>query len=238
MNDLRGYAYPGGELALFAHAENWKAYFCQVLRPYIGGRVAEIGAGIGSTTEVLCTSAHDVWYALEPDRELFAELTTRARDGRLAPTVQPVNGTVSALAGIEPVDTMLYIDVLEHIEDDGAELQRAASSLKPNGNLIVLSPAYQALYSPFDAAIGHHRRYTLKSLRLLTPPELELRSGHYLDSIGVCTSIANRLLLRQSQPTRSQVLFWDRYIVPCSRMFDRATAFRFGKSVVAVWRRR
>src|SRR5262249_9818557 len=130
-----------------------------------------------------------------------------------------------------------YIDVLEHIEDDRGEVARAAAHLVPGGRLVVLSPAHAWLYSDFDAAIGHFRRYDGKSLRALTPPSLKVKSLRYLDSAGLAASGANRFLLRQSMPGRAQIAFWDKCLVPMSRVTDALSAGRLGKSVVAVWER-
>jgi SAM-dependent methyltransferase len=230
----RSYCYSGDELSLFSHAQNWKAYFNRQLRPYIRGRVAEIGAGNGSTTEVLSKNHHEIWYAVEPDRTLLAEISKKKASGRLPETITEVNGTIRSLEVIEPVDTILYIDVLEHIEDDLQEIRQAASQLRCGGNLIVLSPAYQSLFTAFDGAIGHYRRYSLRQLRALSPPHVEFRSGFYLDSIGVCTSVMNRFFLKR-YPSLSDVRFWDRFLIPCSVVIDKVIGYRIGRSVIAVW---
>jgi hypothetical protein len=113
---------------------------------------------------------------------------------------------------------------------------RAARLLNPGGCLIVLAPAHQFLYSPFDRSIGHFRRYNMAGLKALTPPGCVADKVFMLDSAGFFASLANRLILRASMPTAGQIAFWDRTIVPISRLLDPVTAFRFGKSVVAVWR--
>jgi SAM-dependent methyltransferase len=170
------YAYPGCELSLFAAAKNWKQYFSHALEPYISGRVAEIGAGLGSTTLVLCQAQHMAWYAVEPDARLLSNLTASVRAGRLPPTVIPVTGSIDALVGEGTFDTILYVDVLEHIEDDRGELLKAAELLRVGGRLIVLSPAYQALYTAFDAQVGHFRRYTLPHLKAVGPAQLKCQA--------------------------------------------------------------
>ena len=103
--------------------------------------------------------------------------------------------------------------------------------------MIVLSPAHQFLYTPFDAAIGHFRRYNRSSLRKISPPALKLEAMFYLDSCGVAASAANRLLLRQSMPTQEQIGVWDKWIIPVSRMVDPVLRYSIGKSIVGVWRR-
>ena len=147
-----------------------------------------------------------------------------------------VLGDLSTLDSSRLFDAILYIDVLEHIEDDSAELRRAAAHLSPGGALIVLSPAHPFLYTPFDQAIGHYRRYTRQSLRAAAPRNLRRDKLIYLDSVGMLASLANRLLLDQSMPTAAQIHIWDTYLVPCSRVMDPLFFGAVGKSVLGVWR--
>jgi hypothetical protein len=127
--------------------------------------------------------------------------------------------------------------VLEHIADDRAEMEKAASRVADGGCLIVLAPAHQFLFSPFDAAIGHHRRYGGAALQRLAPPECRLVFSRMIDSAGFFASLANRLLLRSANPTPAQVQIWDRALVPISRELDGYLGYRFGKSILAMWRR-
>ena len=229
--------YQGSELALFAAATQWKSYVADTLRPFLGARVLEVGAGLGANLPFLGGGAARHWVALEPDPELAAEIAARIRDGTLPPTCTVVNGTIDELGADDVFDSILYIDVVEHIEDDRAELGRAARHLARGGRLIVLAPAHQFLYSPFDAAIGHRRRYSLAALEALAPENCVILAARMLDAVGFFASLANRLLLRSAMPSAAQVLFWDRWLVPLSRRVDPLTAFRFGKTAVVVWQR-
>lgn len=228
-------AYKGDELALFQHATRWKEYVRDQLRPYLSGRVLEVGAGLGATTVPFLSPAVTSWTCLEPDPAMVEGLRARFADSR---RVQVIGGTTESVGEPQGFDTVLYIDVLEHIEDDRAELERAARLLSPGGAIVVLSPAHQWLFTPFDERIGHHRRYSMGTLRAAAPASLQLERTWYLDAAGLLASLGNRLLLSQSMPTQSQVLFWDRRLVPVSRWLDPLLGYRVGKSVVAVWRRR
>jgi hypothetical protein len=126
--------------------------------------------------------------------------------------------------------------VLEHIADDAAELVDARRHLAAGGHLIVLAPAHQFLFSPFDAAIGHYRRYDRAGLVGLEPPGCVLAACRMLDSVGFFASLANRMLLSSAMPSRGQIAVWDKYLVPLSRSVDIALGYRFGKTVVAIWR--
>ncbi|HEX9368290.1 MAG TPA: class I SAM-dependent methyltransferase [Vicinamibacterales bacterium] len=227
--------YVGTELEVFAHARNWKRYVRERLAPFLRGDVLEIGAGIGATTLALRGGSEASWTCVEPDPALARALPSRSPS--LA-AVEVVVGTIDSLAPARRFDCVLYIDVLEHIEDDAAEARRGASRLNPGGALVVLAPAHQSLFSPFDAAVGHYRRYDKAMLRSIAPPGLELVRLEYLDSTGWILSLLNRLVLKSSAPTRAQVLTWDRYFIPVSRLLDPILGRRAGKSVLAVWRRR
>ena len=228
--------YQGSELEYFANAVNWKTYFADKLSPYIGATVLEVGAGIGSTTEILCRGEIDCWTCLEPDPNLAAQIKTKIDAGKIEPACRIVNGMAADLAPVDLFDSIIYIDVLEHIKNDSQELERVSEHLVSGGNLIVLSPAYSWLFSDFDAAIGHFRRYTAATLRSLTPPGLTPTRCFYLDSVGLLASISNRLWLRTSAPTSRQIQFWDKTMVPISRYLDRIVGFSFGRSIACIWR--
>ena len=108
--------------------------------------------------------------------------------------------------------------------------------MKPGGVLIVLSPAHQWLFSPFDQAIGHYRRYNRSMLRHLTVSDLKIVSLKYLDSVGLIASLSNRWL-KQKMPTQGQIQLWDTLMVPLSRVFDPILQYAIGKSIIAVWRK-
>ena len=230
--------YVGDELGLFAHATNWKNYWSRKLAPFLTGDVLEVGAGLGTNTLLLRPRASGQWTCLEPDRQLIATLQAALAAQPLAASCRVLTGTVDDLPPGEWFDTIIYIDVLEHIPDDGAELARAAERLRPGGRVIVLSPAHQWLYSEFDKSIGHCRRYSRRSLLAATPATLRPVKCFYLDSVGLCASLANRLLLRQSLPTLKQILFWDRMIIPISRVLDPLLCGALGKTVIGVWERK
>jgi len=227
--------YEGGELQLFAHARNWKSYWSSKIRPHLGKAVLEVGAGLGANTGFLLEPQQEHWLCLEPDASLSAQISETLSGQVQQEIVKTFTGTLRDLPAGEAFDTILYIDVLEHIEDDRAELRAAFARLKPQGKIVVLSPAQPWLFTEFDRAIGHFRRYTKKSLLTCTPSGATLVELYALDSFGLMASVANKLLLHQSMPTAKQIAFWDRCLVPISRWTDPLIGFSLGKSLVAIW---
>ena len=118
------FKYVGDELAIFEHAKNWKRYFADILRPFIGGDVAEVGAGVGGSTEALFNGAVTSWLCIEPDAGLVATIDEKIKAGRLPAVCRTRQGRLED----DPdalFDTIVYIDVIEHIEDDlGGSSQR------------------------------------------------------------------------------------------------------------------
>jgi SAM-dependent methyltransferase len=231
------YAYSGRELALFGDAQNWKRYFGRMIRPFLGEEVLEVGAGLGSTGRALCSPSQKRWLCLEPDGAVFEELERRIRSGQLPPFFQAVKGTTAELPADAAFTSILYVDVLEHIQEDAAEILRVSKYLRPGGFLIILAPAHPFLFSPFDAAIGHYRRYTRQTLLQAIPPVLNRRFVRYLDSVGFLASLGNRLLLRKAMPSLRQIHVWDGLMVAASRRVDWVLAYRVGKSLLGVWQR-
>ncbi len=230
------YRYIGSELELFAAATNWKAYLGAILGRFIAGRVLEVGAGIGANVAHLYNPKVDTWTSLEPDRGFTDRIARRIRDGELPPTCRVASGTVGDLDPAQRFDTILYLDVLEHIAADRAELARAGDHLTARGSLVVLAPAHQFLFSAFDAAIGHHRRYDRAGLCALTPDRCRLDAFLMLDCAGFFASLANRLMLRAALPSPRHIAVWDKLLVPISRRLDPLTGHKFGKTALAVWR--
>jgi 2-polyprenyl-3-methyl-5-hydroxy-6-metoxy-1,4-benzoquinol methylase len=231
-------AYAGNELEIFAHAQRWKAYIHSEIRAFIHGDVAEVGAGLGAVTQLFLNESFDNWTCIEPDPSLMLQLKAALAPSIRSGHVHCVDGSLQDVAAEPRFDVVLYIDVLEHIELDREELEHSAQRLKAGGTLIVLCPAHGFLYSPFDRAIGHHRRYDKRSLAAVAPSALTCLRLRYLDSVGMLASLANRLWLKQQNPTHAQVALWDRWMVPMSRRIDPWLRFALGKSVLGVWQKR
>lgn len=236
---VEDYQYIGDELNLFAQAANWKAYIRNEIGPYVKGHVLEVGAGIGETTKALISGTEDSWTCLEPDRNLAQRIAGALASESFARKVIPrvIVGKIDHPACDRKFDTILYIDVLEHIEKDELEIRQATQKLKKKGILVVLVPAHQYLFSPFDSQIGHLRRYNRKQLMAISPPQTKLLRMRYLDSIGCLASLGNQLILRADLPTSKQIIIWDRWMVPLSRIFDAASGHKIGKSLYAVWQK-
>jgi cyclopropane fatty-acyl-phospholipid synthase-like methyltransferase len=207
--------YIGNELALFEKAKNWKKYFGKHLSPYLKGDVLEVGAGLGGTTLVLCNEKQNTWACLEPDGNLATEIQTLINQNQLPKHCEVIKGTLQDLAIEKKYDAIIYIDVIEHIEDDKAEVKHATQFLKNGGVLAILVPAHQNV----------------------VPSGLTEIKVFYLDSVGLIASLVNKWFLKQSTPTAKQIMFWDNVIINLSKITDVLSAHSMGKTVIGIWRK-
>lgn len=230
--------YIGNELELFKHAHNWKNYYAKFIKRYLKNDVLEVGAGIGETTHSLCDGTQNSWLCVEPDKKLIDELTDKKGSGYLPSFIETLTGTLEDLDTNRKFDAIIYIDVIEHIEFDSKELEKASSFLKPGGKLIILVPAHNYLYSEFDTSIGHFRRYNKKMLLDAVPKDLIKIDLRYLDSLGLLASLANKWFLKQEYPELKQIKFWDNFIIPISKITDVISFYSIGKTVIGIWEKK
>jgi 2-polyprenyl-3-methyl-5-hydroxy-6-metoxy-1,4-benzoquinol methylase len=233
--------YIGDELELFSHAKNWKNYWGSKVKPYLGKRVLEVGAGLGGTTQYLYNTNIDSieqWTCLEPDATLAKAIEQKIVEKKIPPCdviISTLDNFKNKSIGDKILyNSILYIDVIEHIKNDAAELSHTLDYLETGGHLIILVPAHQYLYSPFDKSIGHYRRYSRSMLEKIVPKGYDIVQSQYLDALGLGTSLANKWFLKQDYPTLPQILFWDKYVVTTSTIVDKLLFHNVGKSVLLI----
>jgi SAM-dependent methyltransferase len=226
--------YQGTELDNFAAATNWTRFLTKKFKKFVKGDVLEVGAGLGTMSNMLMSSETRSWTFVEPDEVMFQRLKTLKWQ---IPT-QFFHGTLDQVEATSQFDTILYIDVLEHIEDDLAEVKKAYQRLRKGGVLILSCPAFQFLYNDFDRGVGHFRRYRKNDFQKLADAALPGSRNHilrYVDPMGFLLQLTNKLFLKTKHPKRSQILLWDQVFVPISRVVDPLTQFIAGKTVLGVW---
>ena len=232
---MTDYSYEGKDLVEhFGYAKNWKKYFSKKIKPFIRGDVLEIGCADGASTEYLWKDSVSSWTCMDPDANLVRKLKQKYEDS-FSKKIKTKIGMITNLTENDKYDTILYLDVLEHILKDRQELCNALKHLNHGGKLIILSPAHQVLFTPFDQHVGHYRRYNKKELVNLIDEEVRLLKAFYIDSVGMIASIGNRFFLNASIPSIKQIMIWDKFMIPLSRLFDPVFNFRLGKSILVVW---
>jgi 2-polyprenyl-3-methyl-5-hydroxy-6-metoxy-1,4-benzoquinol methylase len=203
------------------------------LRRWVGRRVLEIGSGIGNLSAFLVEGDCERLVLTDTREEYLDRLRTRfAKDPNVAVARLYLPTELGALAG-QHFDTIICLNVLEHIDDDLSALQAIRRMLAPAGRLILLVPALPALYGTMDKALGHHRRYQRAPLTaLLQATGFKVAHVEYFNLAGLPGWwFAGRVLRRQTIPPTSLKLYDA--LVPLFRL-ERLLPWRVGQSLIAI----
>jgi len=203
----------------------------------LGRRVVEVGCGIGNFTGLLLD--RELVVALDREEACVESLRARfpGRINLLALACEVGTDQFHDLARYRP-DSVVCVNVLEHIEDDGGALRSMAEILAPGGVIVLLVPAFEALYGPIDRNLGHHRRYRRGSLvRLAAAAGLVVRKLHYVNAVGFFGWWVNARVLQRETQSDAQIAFFDRIVAPISSALEGAVKPPFGQSLLAVLRR-
>lgn len=202
------------------------------LRRWVGSQVLEIGSGIGNLSAFLTDRERLV---LTDTREEYLSRLRQRFAGRpnisVARLYLPHDD--AALTG-QRFDTVICLNVLEHVDDDIASLEAIrARLLAPGGRLVLLVPALPALYGTIDQALGHHRRYKRRGLtKLLRATGYRVPHIEYFNLAGIPGWwFAGRVLRRRTIPTGSLKLYDA--LVPLFRL-ERLMPWRVGQSLIAI----
>jgi 2-polyprenyl-3-methyl-5-hydroxy-6-metoxy-1,4-benzoquinol methylase len=220
-------------LAKLGDADRFSRWVFDAIAPSLTGNVLEVGCGVGTFTALIAAAGHDVT-AIDINPSYVA--TARSRLSAQS-RVTVVEGDATRMSWAASFDTVVLLDVLEHIEDDVGFLRRLRACLKPGGRLVAKVPAGQWLYSPMDAAIGHFRRYSKKSLRrVLAAADLAAIEQRYFNAAGILGWWLNGRVLKRTTPPQEQIALFEA-AVPILRTIE-SVARPIGLSIIATGERR
>ncbi len=235
MAPSSAFDYASDELDAMACARNYYRWILDAWRPYLGRVVLEFGAGIGTFSAHLLREPIERLFLVEPARMLCGRLEARFRNP----------GRVRILHGIledfrdemrdSGIDSIVSVNVLEHIDDDAATLRAAWDILVPGGRLFIFVPAFQFLYGSLDQTFGHVRRYTKPQLlAMLSDLGYEVLSSRYMNLVGTLSWLIAGRLIRQRTLSSRAVALADRTLIPVSARLERWFHPPFGQSLLVV----
>ncbi|HKB31012.1 MAG TPA: class I SAM-dependent methyltransferase [Streptosporangiaceae bacterium] len=219
----------GGE-----EARNYRRYERDIIAPHVGSSLLEIGSGLGDFSAQFLPRLERLVVS-DSDPYCLEQLSKRYEDD---PSVQVLELVLPADIPLsEPVDTVVAMNVLEHIVDDVAALRSLARVTRPGGKIVLWVPGYQQLYGDFDRKVGHVRRYTPKTLgAAVTTAGLSIE---VLRPINLLGGIAWWFAVRRAgvnYPKPGIVRLYDRTVVPTTRFIERLIRPPFGQTVLCVAR--
>jgi SAM-dependent methyltransferase len=231
--------YEGRDLEAMSFARNYHRWILRVFEPHLGKRLVEVGAGAGSFSELLLARPFDSLSLVEPSREMYALLTSNLEALRAGERVKPYNAVfrqvAEAIESEQRPDSVIYINVLEHIADDEGELRAVHSTLAPGGRAFVFVPALRWLYGSFDRLIQHQRRYAKEELeRKCEAAGFRVVLSRYFDLAGVLPWWVKYRLLKSETMEAGAVRLYDRLVVPLAEAFEGVVAPPLGKNIILI----
>lgn len=215
-------------LEIMNKAPWYNKWLFDFMKPFLRGRILEVGAGIGNFTSYLKSSGEVT--AIDIDRGYVAKL-------------KRIGGIKSGLGDIEKgtyffkrkkFDSIVCLNVLEHIEKDNIALRNMYNLLNHNGRLILLVPAHQWAYGTLDVNLGHFRRYNKKILALKAKKAgFKVKSINYLNWFGIIGWFVNARVLGRGIIPQSQLSFFDK-IARIFLIIEKMVHMPFGLSVLVI----
>ncbi len=227
------FVYAGTELEAMACAPNYYRAIYSWFEPYLGSRVIEVGAGVGTFAEHLASNpAVESLTLLEPAENNFPELRRRFAGD---PRVVPIHGFLEDIESQLSADTLVIVNVLEHVDRDIEFLRSARRVLEPGGRLLIFVPALQGIFGSLDEAFDHYRRYSREQLSAkLREAGFNIRLIRYANLPGALSwYIVGRVLRRRTLSARD-VRLYDRWVIPWVVRMERLWSPPFGQSLLVI----
>lgn len=234
------FSYPGRDLEAMSWAVNYHRWILRIFMPYLGQHIVEVGAGAGSFSELILSEHKFKTLSLvEPSEDLYELLATRVRElsTNIKVNLHHANFLEAAplIKSQNIVDSVMYINVLEHIAEDEQELSAIRETLSEGGHIFLFVPALRWLYGRMDEQVGHFRRYTKTELeQKLRRTGFRVVRSTYFDFPGIAPWWVKYRLLKSQSLEPGAVRFYDRFIVPAVRRIEAIAPPPIGKNVITV----
>jgi len=230
-------------LGLTPALDRWQV---ELFQCYLGRRILEVGAGAGRITAIVAEAGrHEELVAIEPSPHFFG-LLQKCAGSLPKTTLMPVEMGTLLPAYADHFDSVYSVHVMEHIEDDRRFLEQMLALTRSGGDVIILVPALQFLFSQLDRNIGHYRRYNKKMIRVLVrglPVQIEkLAYNNFLGVLGSLYFSKIRKVNYQKDQNARRTFFglygtFSKYVVPCARVIEKATPVPLGLNLTLVLRK-
>lgn len=224
--------------SVMIHASNYNQWQYDIFKPFLSGRILEIGCGSGNLTELLVKNNNEI---ISVDIKKDATVFTSKRIKNKNLTVYNMDiFSQKNKKKLGKFDTIIFCNVLEHIKNDKNALDYCHKYLKNNNSkLILLVPAHQFIYGTLDFEVGHYKRYNISDIKKLAKLcKFNLNNIYYFNFIGAIGWFVNYKLLKRRNTNEgdnsAQINLFDKYIVKISRFIESIVKPPFGISVISI----
>jgi SAM-dependent methyltransferase len=229
-------SYVGHEnLELISHSQRFNNWLFEEILPGLHGDILEVGSGIGTFTDKLINGFPASNITLTDVSLAYCrELGNRYSGNKKISTCQlDLNNSLDyERIGYGKFDSIVAINVLEHVEKDEFALRQLYRMLKDRGTLILLVPCHGFLYNVIDKNVGHFRRYTKSDLEAkIRKTEFTVDRVFYFNVLGMLGWYLNGNLFKKSQVSGMGLKVMDA-LVPTLKRIERITGKRVGLSLI------
>jgi ubiquinone/menaquinone biosynthesis C-methylase UbiE len=215
-------------------ARRYFAWQAEMALEQAGQRVIEIGCGLGNFTGHLLD--RELVIGLDIVEECLEQLRERYRgQGNLEARCLDVQDPAFCELERYRPDSVVCLNVLEHIRDDRRALEHMHRVLQPGGHAVFLLPAFESLYGPIDRNLGHFRRYSKSGWRKLAGEcGFQVKVSRYINSVGFVGWWLNAKILKKTKQSESQIAFFDDVVVPVMSRLESWVPPPVGQSIFTV----
>lgn len=217
-----------------AGAKRYYGWFADLVMPYVGKRILEIGCGQGNISEQFLDRGITV-HGIDLEEEYVKNVRERFKGRDFSVELADITKKdVRDRLAQQKFDTIICVNVIEHIKDDDALTRYMYEILTPGGSAILLAPAHKFLMSNFDDRVGHYRRYTRKSLSsAIEAGGLRVVFSTYFNALGAAGWLVLYKWMKKMEPGSGSVTLLET-LVPILKTFERVVPMPFGLSAIAV----
>jgi len=230
--------YIGKDLEAMDFAVNYHHWILEIMKPYLGKHLVEVGAGTGAFSELLLKTKPATLALVEPSTMVESlrnnlKLKNSAAEIQIYPNIF---AEVARRLEIEQSpDSIIYINVLEHIENDRLELETVRRTLRRTGRVFIFVSALPLLFSEFDKHIGHFRRYRKTEIEeKCRVAGLRILLSRYFDVTGILPWLVKYRLLKSKTMESGAVHLYDRFVVPVAKPLEKLFSPPIGKNLLVI----
>tara|TARA_Y100000590_G_scaffold467391_1_gene646148 strand:+ start:2433 stop:3125 length:693 start_codon:yes stop_codon:yes gene_type:complete len=224
--------YPEIALERFDKANLWIKYIILHIKKFLKDDLLEVGAGCGSFTKSYMKKFKSITVT-DMDSNSFNLLKKNFENEK---NIDVIKASIKDIN--KKFNTIIYFNVLEHVEEDVLEIETAIKKLNSGGYLIILVPAHQKIYSKLDKAVGHYKRYEMDFFKKNHFQNAKIVKLLFLDFFGYILYYLNKVFFKEeTYPSNLKIFIWDKIFTPFTMIIDYITRYKYGKNILCIYKK-
>jgi SAM-dependent methyltransferase len=216
------------------YARRYFEWQLRLMEPELGQRVIEIGCGIGNFTRLIANRERVIAIDVDDGCVQAFEQALIGHPNVRAYRMDVLSREFLGLSAEAP-DSIVCLNVLEHVEDDRQAMENMRAVLPESGRVVLILPAFESLYGPIDANLGHYRRYSRQGIRKLAEESgFSVRKLRYMNFAGFFGWWFNARVMKREKQSARQIALFDAAVVPLQSRLEAMIPIPVGQSLFVV----